>query len=109
VLVLGPTGVNFAAGMSGGVAWVLDDDGTFTERCNQELVDLEPPAPEDYPELRDLLAEHHARTDSTHAADLLADESSWATRLVRVMPRDYRAALQRAAEEDDRRAEGAPA
>ena len=60
VLVLGPTGVNFAAGMSGGIAWVLDDEGTFTDRCNQELVDLEPPAPEDYSELRDLLAEHHA-------------------------------------------------
>ena len=109
VVVLGPTGMNFAAGMSGGIAWVLDDEGTFAERCNQEMVDLEEPAPEDYTELRDLLAEHHARTGSTHAAGLLEDESTWATRLVRVMPRDYRAALQRAAEEDDRRAEGAPA
>jgi glutamate synthase (NADPH/NADH) large chain len=72
-------------------------------------VDLEEPASEDYTELRDLLAEHHARTGSTHAESLLADESAWASRLVRVMPRDYRAALQRAAEEDDRRAEGAPA
>ena len=109
VVVLGPTGVNFAAGMSGGIAWVLDDEGAFAARCNQEMVDLEPPAPEDYPELRDLLAEHHARTGSKNAESLLEDESAWASRLVRVMPRDYRAALQRAAEEDDRRAEGAPA
>ena len=43
VVVLGPTGVNFAAGMSGGIAWVLDDDGDFAGRCNQEMVDLEPP------------------------------------------------------------------
>ena len=75
VLVLGPTGVNFAAGMSGGIAWVLDDEGIFADRCNQEMVDLEEPAPEDYTELRDLLAEHHARTGSTHAASLLEDES----------------------------------
>jgi glutamate synthase domain-containing protein 3 len=46
--------------------------------------------------LRDLLAEHHARTGSTTAKELLDDESSWARRLVRVMPRDYRAALERA-------------
>ncbi|MGI8844782.1 MAG: glutamate synthase large subunit [Thermoleophilaceae bacterium] len=108
-LVLGPTGVNFAAGMSGGIAWVLDDEGSFSDRCNQEMVDLEPPAPEDIPELRALLAEHHARTDSPYAADLLADEASWAARLVRIMPRDYRAALKRVAEEDEQRAAGAPA
>ena len=108
VVVLGPTGVNFAAGMSGGIAWVLDDDGEFAGRCNQEMVDLEPPAEEDADELRDLLAEHHARTDSSHAAELLADEASWATRLVRVMPRDYRAALDRATTEPHRSQE-APA
>jgi glutamate synthase domain-containing protein 3 len=96
VVVLGPTGVNFAAGMSGGIAWVLDDDGDFAGRCNQEMVDLEPPAEEDADELSDLLAEHHARTGSTTAKELLDDESSWARRLVRVMPRDYRAALERA-------------
>ncbi len=109
VLILGPTGVNFAAGMSGGIAWVLDDGGDFADRCNQEMVDLEAPATEDIPELRDLLAEHHARTGSPYAAELLADEASWATRLVRVMPRDYREALKRAAEEADRRTEGAAA
>ncbi|MGI8750621.1 MAG: glutamate synthase large subunit [Thermoleophilaceae bacterium] len=108
VVVLGPTGVNFAAGMSGGIAWVLDDEGLLAGRCNQEMVDLEPPAAEDATDLRDLLAEHHARTGSTHAKQLLDDEESWATRLVRVMPRDYRAALERAAK-DQHRAQGAAA
>jgi glutamate synthase domain-containing protein 2/glutamate synthase domain-containing protein 1/glutamate synthase domain-containing protein 3 len=108
VVVLGPTGVNFAAGMSGGIAWVLDDHGDFAGRCNQEMVDLEPPAEEDADELRDLLAEHYTRTGSTTAKELLDDESSWARRLVRVMPRDYRAALERASE-DRHRTEEAPA
>src|SRR5436189_243869 len=53
VVVLGPTGRNFAAGMSGGIAYVLDRDGAFAERCNTELVELETPSAEDFEEIRD--------------------------------------------------------
>ena len=58
VVVLGPTGRNFAAGMSGGIAYVLDPDGHFHERCNPELVELETPGAEDFEEIRALVEEH---------------------------------------------------
>jgi glutamate synthase domain-containing protein 2/glutamate synthase domain-containing protein 1/glutamate synthase domain-containing protein 3 len=89
VVVLGPTGRNFAAGMSGGVAYVLDADGTFASRCNHELVGLEPA--QDDEELRVLVEEHERRTGSTVAARLLADWEP--SRFVKVMPHDYRRAL----------------
>ena len=72
VVVIGPTGYNFAAGMTGGTAYVHDPDGTFAERCNQELVDLERLEAEDRVELRELLLEHHRRTGSTVAERILA-------------------------------------
>ena len=68
VVVLGPTGRNFAAGMSGGVAYVLDEDGTFAERCNMGMVGFEAIAEADAIELRALIEEHLARTDSPVAA-----------------------------------------
>ncbi len=64
VVVLGPTGRNFAAGMSGGIAYVLDPDGDFHERCNPELVELETPGAEDFEEIRALVEEHRDRTGS---------------------------------------------
>ena len=72
VVVLGPTGRNFAAGMSGGIAYVLDADGTFRERCNPELVGLEALSGAEALEVRDLVAEHEARTGSSVARRLLA-------------------------------------
>ncbi|HVM69139.1 MAG TPA: glutamate synthase large subunit, partial [Gaiellaceae bacterium] len=91
-VVLGRTGRNFAAGMSGGVAYVLDADGRFTERCNHELVALEPV--EDDAELRALVEEHAARTGSAVATRLLADWQAALPRFVAVMPHDYRRALR---------------
>jgi glutamate synthase domain-containing protein 2/glutamate synthase domain-containing protein 1/glutamate synthase domain-containing protein 3 len=93
VVVLGPTGRNFAAGMSGGVAYVLDEAGDFEARCNRELVGLE--AVEDDEELRALVAEHLARTGSAVAARLLADWNP--SRFLKVMPHDYRRVLELAA------------
>jgi glutamate synthase domain-containing protein 2/glutamate synthase domain-containing protein 1/glutamate synthase domain-containing protein 3 len=93
VVVLGRTGRNFAAGMSGGIAFVLDEDGTFADRCNSELVALDKPGDDDVRLLRGLLEEHERRTGSTVARRLLGD---WQTaRFVKVMPHDYRAALER--------------
>jgi glutamate synthase (NADPH) large chain len=97
VVVLGPTGRNFAAGMSGGVAYVLDEEATFSTRCNHELVGLEPVAGEDADTLRELVAEHERRTGSTVAARLLAQWDDAVERFVKVMPHDYRRALELAA------------
>jgi glutamate synthase (ferredoxin) len=95
VVVLGRTGRNFAAGMSGGVAWVLDEDGTFASRCNTEMVGLEPVEPdsEDEATLRELLARHHDLTGSDRAGALLASWPGSRSRFVRVIPHDYRRVL----------------
>jgi glutamate synthase domain-containing protein 3 len=90
VVVLGRTGRNFAAGMSGGVAYVLDEDGTFAQRCNTQLVGLEPLEAEDLETVYALVAEHLERTGSPVAARVLAERPSF----VKVMPHDYRRALE---------------
>jgi len=95
VVVLGPTGRNFAAGMSGGVAYVLDETGVFPSRCNLELVGLEPV--DDDETLRALVEEHGRRTGSPVAARLLAAWEQTLERFVKVMPHDYRRALELAA------------
>jgi glutamate synthase domain-containing protein 2/glutamate synthase domain-containing protein 1/glutamate synthase domain-containing protein 3 len=93
VVVLGRTGRNFAAGMSGGIAYVLDEDGGFRGRCNDELVGFEAVAGEDADELRALVEEHAARTGSEVAARLLAEWESSLARFVKVIPHDYKRAL----------------
>ncbi|PYR80148.1 MAG: glutamate synthase large subunit [Acidobacteria bacterium] len=94
VVVLGRTGRNFAAGMSGGIAFVLDEAHDFARRCNHELVDLEPvDLVGDEAVVRDLLERHAAQTASVVAAALLADWPRAAMRFVKVMPRDYKRAL----------------
>jgi glutamate synthase domain-containing protein 3 len=95
VVVLGPTGRNFAAGMSGGIAYVLDGDGTFAERCNDELVGIGPLDADDLSIVRDLVQEHEWRTGSRLASRLLDDWQRNALRFVKVLPHDYRAALER--------------
>jgi glutamate synthase domain-containing protein 3 len=101
VVVLGRTGRNFAAGMSGGIAYVYDVDNRFASRANTELVDLEPVTDDDDEELRGLIAEHAQRTGSLVARNLLAEWQKGARdRFVKVMPRDYKRALKDQAEAD---------
>jgi glutamate synthase (NADPH) large chain len=90
VVVLGATGRNFAAGMSGGVAYVLDLD---VGRVNTDLVDLEPLDPGGADAVRSLVLRHLEETESPVADKLLADWPTSADRFTRVMPRDYRAVL----------------
>jgi glutamate synthase domain-containing protein 3 len=97
VVVLGPTGRNFAAGMSGGVAYVLDEQGTFPARCNMELVGFDDIDEADAIELRDLVAEHAERTGSPVAERVLAEWDELLPRFVKVMPHDYKRALAEAA------------
>jgi glutamate synthase (NADPH/NADH) large chain len=97
VVILGETGRNFAAGMSGGIAYVYDVKGTFPERCNTEMVDLTAPDPEDFETVRKFIGEHHRLTGSTVAKFLLEDMDNQRGHFVKVFPRDYRAALERRA------------
>ncbi len=92
VVVLGPTGRNFAAGMSGGLAYVLDEEGAFARRCNTQLVGLVPLDADDEAALRSLLEEHLLRTGSPVAQRLLAGPSL--ERFVKVFPHDFRRALE---------------
>jgi glutamate synthase (ferredoxin) len=96
VLVIGRTGRNFAAGMSGGVAWVFDDDGGFASRCNTEMVGLEAMAAgsDEAEEVRELLERHHDLTGSERAASLLARWQDVLPCFVRVVPHDYRRVLE---------------
>jgi len=123
VIVLGPTGRNFAAGMSGGVAYVLDEEGNFETRCNLSMVDLEPIADEDkaieemehqggdleshglVDVMRDMtrydaqrlhgfIENHHRYTGSAKAKAILDDWATYLPKFVKVMPVDYRRALQ---------------
>jgi len=94
VVVLGPTGRNFAAGMSGGVAYVLDVDGMFRRRCNLGMVDVEPlTIAEDIALVRDLIARHVGATGSAYAAALLDDWVGTQPRFLKVMPKDYKRVL----------------
>jgi glutamate synthase (NADPH/NADH) large chain len=122
-VVLGPTGRNFAAGMSGGIAYILNGDGAFEDRCNLAMVDLEPiPAEDEALEaldhqggdmethglvdisrdmtrydarrLRTLIERHLHYTNSDVARRILDDWASYLPRFVKVMPVDYRRALQ---------------
>ncbi len=111
VVVLGPTGRNFAAGMSGGVAYVLDDDGAFAKRCNMGMVGFDELAAADAIELRAMIEEHLKRTDSPVAARVLAEWDGLLARgaFVKVMPHDYKRVLQELAAEEARAADGGAA
>ena len=122
VVVLGRTGRNFVAGMSGGIAYVLDEDGTFESRCNLAMVELEPVPEEeeisaqvyghaqdleshgrvdissdmtryDAERLRILITRHARFTGSQRAAAILADWKTWCGKFRKVMPVEYRRVL----------------
>ena len=100
-VILGPTGRNFAAGMSGGVAYVLDPDDTFLVNCNLETVALENvEAAEDVTELKTLIENHQQHTGSETACKILSDWDVAVTKFVKVMPVDYKRALKEMAEEE---------
>jgi glutamate synthase (NADPH/NADH) large chain/glutamate synthase (ferredoxin) len=102
VVVLGPTGRNFAAGMSGGLAFVLDRDGTFRAKVNPALwKDLVEMDEADAIEVRDLIAEHVARTDSPVGRAVLDDWENLAPKFVKLFPEDYRRVLEQLAQEEE--------
>jgi glutamate synthase domain-containing protein 3 len=103
VVVIGPTGRNFAAGMSGGIAYVYDDNGMFNKLCNQDMVTLErPDKPEDRETIRRLLEGHLKYTGSPRAKEILDDFEKEIRWFVKVMPNDYRRVLEHQAEIEER-------
>ena len=94
-VVLGPTGRNFAAGMSGGIAFIYDKDDSFHICFNDGMADLEPVKdPEDVAILKGLIEDHKMYTGSTPAGEILADWDAALKRFKKIMPRDYRRVLE---------------
>lgn len=103
VIVLGRTGRNFAAGMSGGVAYVLDEMQLFDTLCNLDTIDLETVwKDEDKTVLYDLIQHHYQHTDSARAKQILDDWPNMVGRFVKVIPIDYRKALERLKDQEQR-------
>jgi glutamate synthase (NADPH/NADH) large chain len=94
VVVLGKTGRNFGAGMCGGLAYVLDIDGGFSERVNHERVDLDPLDEEDEAVIQRLVRRHYEYTRSARAEDVLRKWNTYAPKFVKVFPRDLKLALE---------------
>jgi len=93
VVVLGGTGRNFGAGMSGGIAYVHDPDNTFLLRVNPEMVDLDPLDEADLEWLQDRISRHERETGSTVAGSILEDWASASNAFVKVMPKDFKRVL----------------
>jgi glutamate synthase (NADPH/NADH) large chain len=93
---LGPTGRNFAAGMSGGIAYVYDVKQQFKLNVNAEMVDLDPMDKSDAKELHDMITLHYAYTGSTVAKFVLDDFENQVQHFVKVFPRDYKKVLKQA-------------
>jgi len=94
VVILGKTGRNFAAGMSGGIAYVYDVEGNFSDRCNPEMVDLDPMDDEDIQKLSLLLEEHTIATNSTVGKFILSDIENQRSNFIKVYPKDYKKVMQ---------------
>jgi len=93
-VILGETGRNFAAGMSGGIAYVYDVKGVFPGNCNKEMVDLDPVEDESTTELRNMITEHYQYTGSTVAKFILDDFENQLKHFIKVFPKDYKKALE---------------
>ena len=95
VVILGPTGRNFAAGMSGGIAYILDESRSFESRCNKEMVAVERVTdPEELEEVQRMIAKHLQYTGSDRAQAILTGWLQWRELFVRVIPNDYRRMLE---------------
>ncbi len=95
VVVLGETGKNFAAGMSGGMAYIYNPNNTFEQHVNPEMVDLDPLYSEDEKQLQNLIRQHFNFTGSKAALHILSEWETELSKFVKVMPRDYKAVLER--------------
>jgi glutamate synthase (NADPH) large chain len=96
VVVIGSTGRNFAAGMTGGIAYVLDESGEFSSvRCNRASVGLDPLQPEDIKLLQDLIVRHHALTGSPRAQHILKNWDALLPHFIKIFPHEYKRVLEK--------------
>ena len=102
VVVLGPTGRNFGAGMSGGIAYVHDPDGEFPALVNREMVDLDPLEEDDIEFLREVIRRHHEETGSAVAERILGKWRREVEHFAKVMPKDYKRVLEAARVAEER-------
>jgi glutamate synthase (NADPH/NADH) large chain len=93
VVILGSTGRNFAAGMSGGIAYIYDVDGKFPSLCNQDMIDLDPLDHEDMLEMKEMISRHYTYTGSTVAKFVLEDFENQLRNFVKVFPKDFKKVL----------------
>jgi glutamate synthase (NADPH/NADH) large chain len=93
IVFLGNTGKNLGAGMSGGVAYAYDLDGSFSSRCNLEMIDLDPLDIDDLRLLKNLITEHHNYTKSSVAKFILSDFDQQMHYFVKVFPKEYKKVL----------------
>ena len=93
VVILGSTGRNFAAGMSGGIAYVYDVDGKFASLCNMDMIDLDPLDETDAREMKEMISRHYTYTGSTVAKFVLEDFENQLRNFVKVFPKDYKKVL----------------
>jgi len=94
-IILGDTGRNFAAGMSGGIAYIYDVNNTFSGKCNTEMVELDPLNEEDIHTIQSMVSKHLAYTNSTVAKFILNDLDNQLKNFVKVFPSDYKKVLQK--------------
>ena len=100
VVVLGETGKNFAAGMSGGIAYVLDESNAFEKNCNKAMVGLEAPSDVDSEELKALIENHYDYTKSDKAKRVLERFDELKSQFIKVIPHDYKRILEAKKEEN---------
>ncbi len=93
VVILGSTGRNFAAGMSGGIAYVYNVDGKFSSLCNPEMIDLDPLNEEDVREMKEMISRHYTYTGSTVAKFVLQDFENQLRNFIKVFPKDFKKVL----------------
>jgi glutamate synthase (NADPH/NADH) large chain len=108
VVVLGKTGRNFAAGMSGGIAYVFDPEHSLERLCNRDMVELETITDEDKAEVRDMIEKHFRYTGSDPAEWILENWEAAHELFVKVMPKDYKAVLQKQKQQKTKKAEPVP-
>jgi len=99
VVVLGETGYNFAAGMSGGIAYVFDENQSFEERCNVNMVGLETPSNENFEELKQLISKHFKNTKSVKAKCILEDFEHYKSKFIKVIPHEFKRILEEKAKQ----------
>jgi glutamate synthase (NADPH/NADH) large chain len=96
VVILGDTGRNFAAGMSGGIAYVYDASGRFPRQCNKEMVDLDPLNADDVAQVQEMISRHYEYTGSAVARFILDDWENQLPHFIKVFPQEYKRVLQTA-------------